>query len=122
MSLDSIPTDLFGEIACFLDFQNALTFAIISKQAYSDFKCQHDPRIDEQFAVKKASEAGNVNAIMCLLKVEFVDFAVDNNYPFRKSSSIGNVKALIQNTKVDPAVDNNVALRNAAYFIRIDSF
>lgn len=99
-----------------------VNIAKISKKMYSDFDFQHNPRLDDQFAVKRAFETWNLNAIRCLLKVEFVDFGFDNNYPIRMSGgNIQLLKVLIENPSLDPGANNNEALRNAAYFNRIEA-
>jgi hypothetical protein len=74
MSIDQLPDVVLNhEIANYLSFIDSISLRRTSNYFDSIYQCQHNPRIDAQFAVNKAVSALNRDALKCILKVEYVD-------------------------------------------------
>jgi ankyrin repeat protein len=113
-----LPTDIMqNEIACSLSFKDAINVRKTSKFFNGCFNYNHDPRLDNQCAIKLAVRHGNVDAIKCLLEVKYVDPTTDNNSPIKMAISNGNVevvKTLLDSGKVDASVENNYPILKAS--------
>jgi hypothetical protein len=69
MSLPQLPAEIIGhEIASFLTFIDSMNFRKTAKGISCAYTCIHDPRLDYQFAIKKAASEGNVEAVKFSLK------------------------------------------------------
>jgi hypothetical protein len=75
----------------------------------------HDPRTDNQSAIKTASKLGNINAVKCLLNVPFVDPSVDVSQALRKAS-YNRFAAIVRELLKDKRVDQTV-LRNFCFSV-----
>jgi ankyrin repeat protein len=118
MSLATLPEDIFldNEISCSLSFSDAVNLKKTSKFFNGCFNYNHDPRLDDQCAIKLASERGNLGAVQCLLDVKYVDPATTDNYPIKVASRKGHwevVQALLASGQVDPSAGDNSPLREA---------
>jgi ankyrin repeat protein len=80
------------------------------------FNYHHDPRLDDQRAIKLAVQKPNLHAVKCLLNVEYVDPTTDNNFAIKVAIKNGNVElveALLDTGKIDPSLEFNYPLRKA---------
>jgi ankyrin repeat protein len=117
MSLATLPHDIIEyEVTCLISFADALSLRNTNHFFNASFNYNHNPRLDNQSAIKLAVRDGNINAIKCLLKIDYVDPTIENNYPIKLAVRNGNVqvvKALLDSGKVDPSAEYNYPLRTA---------
>lgn len=77
-----------------------------------------DPSARNNYAIRKASESGDLLTVMLLLGDDRVDPTARNNYAIRMASSNGHatvVHVLLADRRVvDPAASDNYAIRHAA--------
>jgi ankyrin repeat protein len=121
-----LPTDIMqNELICFLSFSDSISLRKTSKFFNTSFTYNHDPRIDNQRAIilavdncnAKGNYNGKIDAIKCLLNVEYADPSIYNNYPIRMAILYGNlevVRALLDSGKVHPSINYNYPLLAAS--------
>ena len=72
-----------------------------------------DPSINDDYAIRWASDKGHVGMVKLLLRDERVDPSADDNSSIELASKNGHtevVRLLLEDTGVDPSADNNVAI------------
>jgi hypothetical protein len=118
MALSRLPDAILNhEIAPYLTFTESINLRKTAKSFNESYIYQHDPRLDLQLAIAKASSEGKLDAVRCLLKVPFIDPGFNYNYAVRITALKGHVEImqeLLTNRLVDPADFNNEAIINAA--------
>jgi hypothetical protein len=116
-SVSALPMDIINhDIMCLLSFTDAVSLSMTSKLFNGAIKYNHNPTIDDQFAIIKAVQNNNVDAIKCLLKVEYIDPALNDNEPLIraiKNNSSALFELLLKDPRVNPAARNNLAVRIA---------
>jgi hypothetical protein len=78
-----------------------------------------NPSVDNNLAIRCASENGNLAVVNRLLQDERVDPSANNNWAIRWASQNGHlavVDRLLQDTRVDPSACNNCAIRWASEY------
>lgn len=76
-----------------------------------------DPSINDNFAIKEASESGYTELVRLLLSDPRVDPSAFNDYALRRSAENGHaavVLLLLQDERADPSAVNDYAIRYAA--------
>jgi ankyrin repeat protein len=104
------------EILIFLNFKDSMNFRKTAKSFNESYLYQHDPRLDDQFAIIEASSKGENNAVICLLKVPFVDPGIFNNSALLGAVYAGHsevVKTLLESNRLDTTINGNIALITA---------
>ena len=78
-----------------------------------------DPSVNNNEAIRKASENGHTEVVKVLLADNRVDPSVRDNEAIREASYKDHseiVKVLLADDRVDPSADNNKAIRWASYY------
>jgi hypothetical protein len=110
-----------NEIMIFLNFTDSLNFRKTAKVFNESYLYQHNPRLDEQFAIIKASKEGENNAVICLLKVPFVNLTFSAFLGAVNGGHSDVVRTLLESNRVDPAFNENIAVISAARKGRLDT-
>jgi ankyrin repeat protein len=111
-----LPEDIIQhELSSFLSFSDVIRLRKTS-HFNASFNYNHDPRLDNNYAIKLAAKHANVDATKCLLKVKYVDPGDNYNEPLilaitKKSYDV--VQLLLNDTRVNPAIKDNAPLIHA---------
>jgi ankyrin repeat protein len=118
--LSTLPIDIIQhELTSFLSFSDAISLRKTNHHFNGSFNYNHDPRLDNNYAIRLAAKHGNVDATKCLLKVEYVDPAFNDNEPL--------ILAITENSSyptveyVNPAFNGNVQLSSSKGYAEIVS-
>ena len=82
-----------------------------------------DPSVENNYAIRLASDNGHLYVVRYLLKDKRVDPSHMNNYAIRFSSENGHtdvVRELLKDPRVDPSADTNYAIGFASQYGHID--
>ena len=100
-----------------MEFQNACEHGYTEIVRLQLQDCRVDPRANDNYAIRLASQYGNTEVVRLLLQDPRVDPSADNNYAIKIASLNGHtevVRLLLQDPRVDPGTANNYAIRQAS--------
>jgi ankyrin repeat protein len=91
--ISDLPLDVINhDIICLLPFTEAVALSKTSRLFNGGVKYNHNPTLDNQFAIKLAVQKSNLDAIKCLLKVPFVNPSFDDNHAIQAASYKGHLE------------------------------
>ena len=89
------------------------------QQTYKYYRETVDPTVDNNFAIRYASNSGHPETVKFLLADPRVNPAADNNTAIRAASSNGHaeiVKLLLDDPRTDPTASDNWAIRRSSQY------